>query len=521
LETVRPLRLFSLRHLQPGRKLAGRLQALQPEDYMSKRFPNILVLILACTLVTIPMSSQVFAQTKVTPGFNLFSAEQDVEIGRRSAQEVEQQLPILRDSRVQQYVSEIGKRLAADAAGPKFPYQFKVVDVSDVNAFALPGGFMYINRGLIDAARDEAELAGVMGHEMAHVALRHGTNQASKAYLAQAGLGVLGGVLGNSGTSQIIGAIGGFGLNSLFLKFSRDDEEQADIVGAQMMGRAGYDPMAMARMFETLRQQAGRDPSKLEQFFSDHPSPKNRAERIQKEANLIGGINQRRPVGDFASLQSELDRLPPARSMQQLAQTRAPQSGGRQGGNGEPVNVNIERPSSRMRTFEPRGGLFEVQYPDNWKVYEDKNGLAATVAPEGGIVDAGNGQPDIVYGVIINHYAPFQGRSTGEQISLADATDDLLQQIAQGNPDLKLVSGTKRQGSVRGQPTLSATLSGRSRVTGQEERVTLRTQQLPDGHILYALFIAPGRYYNDMNQVMGEMMSSLRVNEQAEHQRAE
>ncbi len=488
---------------------------------MSKRFPNILVLIVASTLVVIPMSSQANAQTKVSPGFNLFSAQQDVEIGRQSAAQVEQQLPILRDSRLQQYVEDVGSRLAAQAPGPKFPYQFKVVDVSDINAFALPGGFMYVNRGLIAAAQDEAELAGVMGHEMAHVALRHGTNQASKAYLAQAGLGVLGGVLGNSGTSQIIGAVGGFGLNSLFLKFSRTDEEQADIVGAQIMARAGYDPMAMARMFQTLRQEAGHDPGKLEQFFSDHPAPKDREARIQKEANLIGGVNQRAPVGNFASIRSELDRLPPARSMQQLARMGPSQGGRRTSGNGQPVNVNIERPSSRMRTFAQNGGLFEVRYPENWKVYAGNTGLGATLAPQGGIVDAGNGQPDIVYGVIINHYAPFQGRSSGEQISLADATDDLLQQISQGNPDLKLVGGSKRRGSVRGQPTLSATLSGQSQVTGQEERVTLRTQELPDGHIIYALFIAPGRYYNDMNRVMNEMTASLRVNEQADHQRAE
>ncbi len=518
LSAVRLRRLAIGAQLLTGLFIFGK--PLANKFRMSMRFPNTTVLILAATLATIPLSSQVMAQTKVTPGFNLFSADQDVEIGRQSAAEVERQLPILNDSRVQRYVSAVGKRLAAEAPGPKFPYQFKVVDVSDVNAFALPGGFMYINRGLVAAAHDEAELAGVMGHEMAHVALRHGTNQASKAYLAQAGLGVLGGVLANSGTSQIIGAIGGFGLNSLFLKFSRTDEEQADIVGAQIMARAGYDPMAMARMFQTLRQEAGHDPSKLEQFFSDHPAPKDREARIQKEANLIGGVNQRRPVGDYASIQAEINRLPPARSMQQLAQTGPSQGGRTTRGNGQPVDVNIERPSSRLKTFAQRGGLFQVQYPDNWKVYTDQNGLGATLAPQSGIVDAGNGQPDIVYGVIINHYAPFQGQSSGNQVSLQEATDDLLQQISQSNPNLKLVGGSKREGSVQGQPTLSATLSGQSQVTGQEERVTLRTQQLADGHIIYALFIAPGRYYNDMSQVMNEIMASLRVEDQG-HERAE
>ena len=147
-----------------------------------------------------------------------------MEIGKQSALQAEKQLPMLSDAAVSRYVSAIGARLAAQAPGPKFVYQFKVVNVSEVNAFALPGGFIYVNRGLLSKARTEGELAGVMAHEIAHVALRHPTNQASKAYLAQAGLGVLGGLLGGktqSSTGQIIEAVGGFGLNSLFLKFSR------------------------------------------------------------------------------------------------------------------------------------------------------------------------------------------------------------------------------------------------------------------------------------------------------------
>src|SRR4029077_1521178 len=129
----------------------------------------------------------------------------------------------------------IGARLAAVIPGAKFPYQFKVVNASDINAFALPGGFMYLNRGLIEAAKNEGQLAGVVAHEMSHVALRHGTNQASKAYLGQTGLGILGGLVAkdNRSTQKTIGAVGGFGLNALFLKFSRTDESQADIVGSQ------------------------------------------------------------------------------------------------------------------------------------------------------------------------------------------------------------------------------------------------------------------------------------------------
>ena len=140
-------------------------------------------------------------QTPVTAGFNLFSADQDVEIGRQSAVEAERQLPVVRDPSIAGSVDRIGRRLAAVAPGPKFPYTFKVINASDINAFALPGGPVYVTRGIIEAVRNEGELAGVMAHEISHVALRHGTNQVSKAYLAKAGIGLLGGILGGSATA--------------------------------------------------------------------------------------------------------------------------------------------------------------------------------------------------------------------------------------------------------------------------------------------------------------------------------
>ena len=136
------------------------------------------------------------AQTQIKSGYNMFSPEQDVQIGRESAAEAERQLPILSDREVESYVNSLGRKLAANAGGPNFPYTFKVVNASDINAFALPGGPIYLNRGILDNARNEGEVAGVLAHEIAHVALRHGTHQASKAYAAQAGLSIIGGLLG-------------------------------------------------------------------------------------------------------------------------------------------------------------------------------------------------------------------------------------------------------------------------------------------------------------------------------------
>jgi predicted Zn-dependent protease len=149
----------------------------------------------ACAVLLLVSACAVHAQSRIDPGFNLFSVDQDQEIGRQSADEVERELPILNDRSIDAFIASVGKRLAAVAPGAKFDYQFKVVNVSDINAFALPGGYLYLNRGLIEAAENEGQLGGVMAHEMAHVALRHGTNQASKAYIGQAGLGLLGGLI--------------------------------------------------------------------------------------------------------------------------------------------------------------------------------------------------------------------------------------------------------------------------------------------------------------------------------------
>jgi predicted Zn-dependent protease len=254
------------------------------------------------------------AQTEIDPGFNLFSEKQDVEIGRQSAAQAERQLRLLNDRSVDEYVNDVVARLAGDIPGARYPYQIKTVNSSEVNAFALPGGYMYVNRGLIEAASTEGELASVLAHEMAHVALRHGTNQASKAYLAQAGLGILGSVLGGRDRdhNEVLSAIGGLGLNALFLKYGREAETQADVVGAQTMARAGYDPEDMAVFFDKLARMRRNEPSKLEQFFSSHPAPSNRAARIRQEARSLDRGGRTQVVGGFSDVKAELRELPSA-----------------------------------------------------------------------------------------------------------------------------------------------------------------------------------------------------------------
>jgi beta-barrel assembly-enhancing protease len=178
------------------------------------------------------------------PGWNLFSKEQDVQLGREAAAQVEQQMPVVRDAQIQRYIESIGRRLASAPEADRYPYTFKVINDPSINAFALPGGPTYVHTGLIRAAENEAQLAGVMAHEIAHVALRHGTNQASKANIMQIPAMIAGAAVGGGGLLGQLAQVGvGLGLNGVLLKYSRDAERQADLLGAQMMAHAGYNPL--------------------------------------------------------------------------------------------------------------------------------------------------------------------------------------------------------------------------------------------------------------------------------------
>src|ERR1051326_5788160 len=253
-------------------------------------------------------------RTKLKPGFNLFSPQQDIEMGRQSAQQAERQLQILNDRDPATYINTLGQQLATHAPNnAKYPFQFKIVNDTAINAFALPGGFIYVNRGAVEAADNESQIAGVMAHEISHVVLRHGTHQISRAYVAQAPLAVLGGELGAGSMGSILGQLGvGLCLNSLFLKYSRDAESQADLMGTQILHDSGYDPRAMVDFFEKL-QAVSKD--RTSQFFSDHPVPENRISNVQKEMEKLGGAppNPLTDSPDFHSAKTLLAGLPAGR----------------------------------------------------------------------------------------------------------------------------------------------------------------------------------------------------------------
>lgn len=249
-------------------------------------------------------------RTRLKPGMNLFTPQQDIEVGREVEKQAESKLQMLNDKRVDDYLDRLGHRLATKAPGEKYPYQFKAVNDMSINAFALPGGFLFVNRGTIEAADNEAQLSGVIGHEIGHVALRHGTNQMTKASFVQLLGSGIGAMTGSSATASLLTRLGvSFGANSLLLKYSRDAERQADIVGTQILYDNAYDPRAMAQFFEKLEKDSKSRPI---QFLSDHPNPENRVSAVNMEIARMGGhlANYRTDSPEFHEIQSCVRTLP-------------------------------------------------------------------------------------------------------------------------------------------------------------------------------------------------------------------
>jgi hypothetical protein len=446
---------------------------------MSKRrFAPWLALVMAFA-VTVPDLAQ---------GQIFYSRQQEVEAGRQAAAEIERQIPVLDEGHpASRYVRLLGERLAANTPEPRYQYVFKVVNQKEINAFALPGGPVYINLGVIRAADNEAQIAGVMGHEIGHVVMRHGAQQASRGALAQLGGAILGGILGGGAGGQLaqlgVGLAGGM----VMMKYSRGSEREADRVGARILYDTGYDPQAMVQFFQKLKQQGGRGGP---EWLSSHPDPGNRAAGVSSAIAGLPRKSYRQSSSDFASIkETALAMNPP--SAQEVAQRQQAQSG---------TIADVPRsdvtPSGELRPFEH--SQFRISHPSNWEVFGDRNS-GVTIAPRAGV--AGNA---IAYGVMINVFQP------RERSSLDAAARELVQGISQSNPQVRAVGGLSKI-SVNRVAGRSVDLIGQSPVAGQRERDWLVALDRGNGTLLYAVFVAPERDFDALRPTFQSMLRSLRL----------
>jgi Zn-dependent protease with chaperone function len=403
--------------------------------------------------------------------------QDDIKMGLAAAAEAEKQLVLIKNPDATAYITSLGNSLVAKAPNDnKFPFTFKIVDDKSINAFALPGGPLYVNRGAIEAADNEAQIAGVIGHEAGHVILRHGMAQAKKSQLTQGIIGGLGAIFGNSTVGQLAGAAGAFAGSSILLRYSRDAESQADLMGTQILFDAGYDPTAMAVFFDKLSKD--HKGTGAEQFFSNHPIPENRVKKVNDEIMRIGAVppNPRTDTADFQRVKKLLLAMPdppkpaPAGAVASAAPPPAP--------------------STRLTDFQTSG--FQLRHPDNWKPAVD--GTNVTLAPAGGVV----GKGDLAYGLIIDVFKP---QNAG---SLDQATTQFMDNLLKGNPSAKIVR-SRVAAQVGGKPAQLTELSNTSPMGGQESDVVITVLQ-PDGTLLYFIEVVPTK---DMPQYQTSFRSIL------------
>lgn len=466
-----------------GKKFAAGLQVRAASRW------KVSVAIAVCGMALPVAQAQ---RTQFKPAWNLFSPQQDIELGKRVAADAERQLPPCNAPRVDAYLTELGRKLVAKLPtnGVNYPFEFHCVNDKAINAFALPGGYVFVNRGAIEVADNEAQLAGVMAHELAHVVMRHGTAEATKAQAAQLGVGILGTLLGGNAGGALLTELGRFSAGSVLLRYSRSAETQADVIGTQVLYDAGYDPRALAQFFEKLQAESkGQNPP---EFFSDHPNPEHRVERVQEEIRKLGGVPAKAKTDSpqFEAIKREVKALPVAR--------KSPLAGaaGSPGASGPP-------PAPSANFTEYQASAYSVKYPDNWGKYGEKDSVS--FVPVGGVIADSNGQPGLAYGLIAD-VTKVQGDPKDAK-ALEKETQNLIETLKKDNPKMSVQRATGRV-RVNGQPALSTYLNNVSPAGGNETD-WLITVLRPEGMVSF-LCVAPQADYEKYDETFAAILDSVR-----------
>lgn len=443
------------------------------------------------------------AQGRVQPtsGFDLFSPQEEIQAGQQSAAEVARQLPLLPESSpITKYVQKLGHELAAHAPGEKWPYSFRVINQKEINAFALPGGPVFINLGTIQAADNEAELAGVLAHEISHVVQRHGTRAASKQMAAELPLAIIGSMMGRSTLAQMAQLGLSFGAGSYFLKNSRQSESEADLLGTDIMYDTGFDPHAMADFFAKLEAQDGKQGT-MAQFLSDHPNPGNRASAVSQEVSTLPVKKYRSDSAEFQKVKERVAGLQPMTAEQiaawQKSHTPQPTS-----------SLSDETaPSVIMKILDHEG--YTISYPEDWQVAssqnKDSNAFAITITPPNGISHG-----EIMDGVVIDRY-----ELPSANTNLKDATNKLVQSLCEANPGMH-AAGNVTSIRVNGIEGESIDLIGNSPEkdpsgNATRERDWLVSIPRSNGSLLYFVFIAPESKFDMLRPTFEQMLKSVQI----------
>jgi hypothetical protein len=467
-------------------------------------------------------ASSAMARFTPAPCRNAFTPEQEIVEGQKAKAQIYGSLPVLPDSSpISEYVRGIGERLVAEApltvnGGYRWPFEFHVVELAEINAFALPGGPVFINLGTIRAAGTEAQLAGVMAHEISHVVQRHSTCSLTKQQNPGAwlGLGQMAAGILLPGAAGALASMGiGFGGQTIFLHMSRDAEKQADLMGTDILYDAGYDPRGLPQFFEVIEGQSGGKSGAGAQWLSDHPNPGNRIDYVQDEIEALPRKTDAvRNTAEFKDIQKQ------ALTMRVYTVAEVQSGAWRSTAPNEPVPgvPTFAGTVSKPVDFNPSATYkaletpqYTVGYPDNWQAEVTEG--SATIAPRGGVVREGTRKSDsdsIVYGVTIDSYLP---QING---SLATNFEELVKNILHENAGLRQAGGAEdlvvNRAPARGMQLMGVSPMMRGS-SPAEERDWLVAVARPDGSLSYLIFVAPAADAPVLKPVFEQMLRTFVV----------
>ena len=424
--------------------------------------------------------------------------DQDIQIGREYAAQVEQQMHVVPNEELTAYVNRVGKRLVATGLLDKdFPYSFKVVQEPSINAFALPGGPMFVHTGLIAAADNEAQMAGVLAHELSHVSLRHGIANAKKQQTIS-GLGAIAGSVLGSMVGGSLGAVAAqgaqMGTQAWAMKYSRTAESEADLLGAHIMAKAGYNPLELGSFFEKLEKQMGGDPGRVAQWFSSHPNPGNRTVAIQGQMPFM-------PQGPFTAHEGDLDGM--RKVVQALPAAKKTQGEQQVGPKAIPANSPAPDFQISQNYRQIKAGGLALSVPDNWHAGGNEQSGQIMILPEGGVVEGGA----IGAGILVGTFKPKQART------LEEANQELLQDLIQQNQGQMQAEAPPQDTQVSGRNALLSRMASSSPYKGGKEHDYVVSIGLQN-QLLYFIFIGPDSHWSQLGPVYGKVLQSVRISGQ-------
>jgi beta-barrel assembly-enhancing protease len=451
---------------------------------------RLLALVISLPLALYPARTPRQVEVKVQK--TSLTRDQEIELGREAAAQVEREMEVVKNPEIEAWLNQIGQRLARTPEANAYPYYFKVINDESINAFALPGGPMYVHTGLLKAAATEGEVAGVLGHEMSHVALRHAAAQLGKQQTWGTLFGVLGAAVGGSDDHcGVLCQIAGIGGSSVLMRFSRGYERDADLSGARMIASAGYDPMELPRFFEKLQEQLGKagEPKGLSLWLSSHPATGSRIKNVSDDVRFYPRREYTANTGRFPRVKELVATLPPPKP--------------------KPAFLILSKKGAEPRTNLPAGfkdyqanGL-AIAYPDSWLVGQAQAGGSLYIIPRGGVARGRNGI-ELLSGAMLDYYIPKAGAAA---VHLDEATSEFINSLAKEDPNLR--PGRPERVEVGGKPARMIKLNTRTSQAQEPEQVVYLYTVAREAGLWYIAMAAPPSRLDELDAIFQQMIRTV------------